>query len=143
MSHKVYLTRRETFSTAHRLHSSHLSEDENRRIFARCNNPNGHGHNYILEVTICGPINEQTGMVMNIADLKRELQVRVLDVVDHKHLDLDVDYFREGNIVSTTENLALFIWTQLKPPLEMNYNVKLHEVKIYETEKNIVVYRDD
>jgi 6-pyruvoyltetrahydropterin/6-carboxytetrahydropterin synthase len=78
---------------------------------------------------------------MNITDLKNLIQTYVLDLVDHKHLDLDVQYFREKNLVSTTENLAVFIWQQLFSNL--NENVQLYEIKIYETEKNIVIYRGE
>lgn len=141
---KVYLTRRETFSASHRLHSTQLSENENIQIFSKCNNPNGHGHNYVLEITVAGHIDSKTGMVMNITDLKRLIQMNVLDLVDHKHLDLDVEYFRKKNLVSTTENLAVFIWKQLYSNLKEQYShVDLYEIKLYETEKNIVVYRGE
>lgn len=138
---KVYLTRRETFSASHRLHSKSLTDEQNLNIFSKCNNPNGHGHNYILEVTITGSINPQTGMLMNITDLKNIIQNHVLDLVDHKHLDLDVEYFREMNLVSTTENLCVFIWNQLV--MNLDKNAHLYEIKLYETEKNIVVYRGE
>lgn len=138
---KIFVTRRETFSACHRLHSQSLTDDENRTIFGKCNNPNGHGHNYVLEVTICGSIDLSTGMLMNITDLKRLINENVLNLVDHKHLDLDVDYFRLNNFVSTTENLAIFIWSQLVNHFPSN--VQLYEIKIYETEKNIVTYRGE
>ena len=80
---KVYLTRRETFSACHRLHAKDLSDEENQQIFGKCNNPNGHGHNYILEVTVCGPINRMTGMVMNITDMKHLIDKYVLNLLDH------------------------------------------------------------
>ncbi|CAF1263545.1 unnamed protein product [Adineta ricciae] len=115
---KVYLTRRETFSASHRLHSANLSDNENILLYNKCNNPNGHGHNYVLEVTVVGHIDPKTGMVMNISDLKVLIQTHVLDLVDHKHLDLDMDYFRTKNLVSTTENLAVFIWEQLVLQIE-------------------------
>lgn len=141
---KIYLTRRETFSAAHCLHSSHLSDEDNRRIFDKCNNPNGHGHNYILEVTIVGHIDGHTGMAMNIADLKNVLEEHVLKFVDHKHLDKDIEYFRQTKAVSTTENLAVFIWQQINTVIQNQFsNVKLCEVKVYETEKNIVTYRGE
>ena len=141
---KVYLTRRETFSAAHRLHSTHLSDDENLRIFSKCNNLHNHGHNYVLEVTVAGHVDAQTGMVMNITDLKSLIQSQVLDLVDHKHLDFDVEYFRRSQLVSTTENLAVFIWQQLDIPLKEQFShVQLFEIKIYETEKNIIVYRGE
>ncbi|CAF1231678.1 unnamed protein product [Rotaria sp. Silwood1] len=144
-SPKVYLTRRETFSASHRLHSIHLSDSDNIQIFSKCNNPNGHGHNYILEVTVVGHTDTNTGMVMNISDLKELIQIHVLNLVDHKHLDLDVEYFRTKNIVSTTENLIVFIWKQLYSKIQEQYNntVELYEIKLYETEKNIVTYRGE
>ncbi|CAF1364709.1 unnamed protein product [Rotaria sordida] len=146
MSHspKVYLTRRETFSACHRLHSIHLSDNDNIQIFNKCNNPNGHGHNYVVEVTVVGHIDNKTGMVMNISNLKELIQIYVLNLLDHKHLDLDVEYFRTKNIVSTTENLIVFIWKQLSLPIQQQYNnVQLYEIKLYETEKNIVTYRGE
>ncbi|CAF1208017.1 unnamed protein product [Rotaria sordida] len=146
MSHspKVYLTRRETFSASHRLHSIHLSDSDNIQIFDKCNNPNGHGHNYVVEVTVVGHIDNKTGMVMNISNLKELIQIYVLNLLDHKHLDLDVEYFRTKNIVSTTENLIVFIWKQLSLPIQQQYNnVQLYEIKLYETEKNIVTYRGE
>ncbi|CAF3352473.1 unnamed protein product [Rotaria socialis] len=144
-SPKVYLTRRETFSASHRLHSTLLSDNDNIQIFNKCNNPNGHGHNYVLEVTVIGHIDDNTGMVMNISDLKELIQIYVLTILDHKHLDLDVEYFRTKNIVSTTENLSVFIWEQLCSRIQKQYNnhVQLYEIKLYETEKNIVTYRGE
>ncbi|UJR08993.1 hypothetical protein I4U23_013243 [Adineta vaga] len=129
---KIYLKRRETFSAAHRLHSINLSENENIQLYSKCNNPNGHGHNYILEVTVAGYINPITGMVMNITDLKNLIQTQVLDLVDHKHLDLDVEHFRTKNLVSTTENLAVFVWEQLVSKIEQfsqNNNVQFASLR--------------
>jgi 6-pyruvoyltetrahydropterin/6-carboxytetrahydropterin synthase len=142
---KAYLTRRETFSAAHRLHSMNLSDSENIQIFSKCNNPNGHGHNYVLEVTVVGHIDSNTGMVMNITDMKELIQIHVLDLLDHKNLDFDVEYFRTKKLVSTTENLAVFIWEQLVSNIKQrcNTNVQLYEIKLYETEKNIIVYRGE
>ena len=142
---KVYLTRRETLSACHRLHSIHLSDNDNVQIFSKCNNPNGHGHNYVLEVTVVGHIDSKTGMVMNISDLKKLIEIYVLNLLDHKHIDLDVEYFRANKLVSTTENLAVFIWEQLSTSIKEhnNDNVQLYEIKLYETEKNIVIYRGE
>ncbi|CAF1541025.1 unnamed protein product [Adineta ricciae] len=141
---KVYITRRETFSSAHRLHSTALSDEDNMHIFGKCNNPNGHGHNYVLEVTVVGHVDEHAGMVMNIADLKHIIQEHVLKLVDHKHLDLDLDHFRINKIVSTTENLAIYIWQQLTTAIRnQSDKVHLYEIKLHETENNIVVYRGE
>ena len=135
----VYLTRREIFSACHRLHSKQLSDEENLEIFSKCNNPNGHGHNYVVEVTVKGTVDDATGMVMNITDLKKIIDVSVMKPLDHKNLDKDVPYFHQ--VVSTTENVAVFIWLQIKD--ELPPNVQLDQVKIWETEKNIVVYKGE
>jgi 6-pyruvoyltetrahydropterin/6-carboxytetrahydropterin synthase len=114
------------------------------RLFGKCNNPNGHGHNYVLEVTVVGRVDMHTGMVMNITDLKYVIQEHVLKFIDHKHLDKDVNHFRTTGMVSTTENLAVFIWQQLCAAIHDQFNqVSLYEVKLHETEKNVVVYRGD
>jgi 6-pyruvoyltetrahydropterin/6-carboxytetrahydropterin synthase len=134
----VYVTRIESFSAAHRLHSLKLTDDENRKIFGKCNNLNGHGHNYKVEITVQGHVDPDTGMVMNISDLKEVIQ-GALDVLDHKNLDLDVEYFKD--VVSTAENIAVFIWDRLTPRIPIG--VVLYEVKLHETEKNVVVYRGE
>jgi 6-pyruvoyltetrahydropterin/6-carboxytetrahydropterin synthase len=130
------LTRRETFSSAHRLHSPHLSDEENRALFGKCNSANGHGHNYVLEVSVRGAI-DQNGLVMNLTKLKEIIHERVIAKVDHKHLDLDVPEFK--NNCSTAENIAVVIWGWLKPVL----GDLLYEVKLHETENNVAVYRGD
>lgn len=135
----AYLIRKETFSACHRLHSPQLSEEENVQVYGKCNNINGHGHNYVVEVTLCGPIDADTGMVMNINDLKKYMNSAIMEPMDHKNLDKDVPYF--SNLVSTTENVAVFIWNNLKALLP-NPAI-LHEVKIYETEKNIIIFRGE
>ncbi|KFM64870.1 6-pyruvoyl tetrahydrobiopterin synthase, partial [Stegodyphus mimosarum] len=131
----VYLTRIETFSASHRLHSPHLSEEDNRRIYGKCNNPNGHGHNYKVEVTVKGKVDKDTGMVVNIADLKNIIKVSIMDTLDHKNLDKDVPFFKE--VVSTTENLSIFIWKQLSSNLPHGM---LYRVKVHETDKNCVTF---
>ncbi|XP_047985204.1 6-pyruvoyl tetrahydrobiopterin synthase [Leguminivora glycinivorella] len=133
----VSITRRETFSSCHRLHSPFLSDEENKKLYGKCNNPNGHGHNYVVLVTVKGPVDAHTGMVMNIHDLKQYMKEAIMDPLDHKNLDQDVPYFK--TVVSTTENLAIYIWDHLQKVMEKP-NL-LHEVKILETEKNHVVYR--
>eukprot|EP01027_Heterolobosea_sp_BB2_P024963 GEZU01037824.1.p1 GENE.GEZU01037824.1~~GEZU01037824.1.p1 ORF type:complete len:157 (+),score=25.98 GEZU01037824.1:25-495(+) len=153
---KVILSRRETFSASHRLHSKLLSDEENKRIYGPCNNPNGHGHNYVVEVLVQGEIDPTTGMVMNLTDLKQVMRVAILDQLDHKNLDLDVPYFRDTNTVSTTENLAVFIWQQLQLALQDQHQQRqqqtstiiapsaaLYEVRLFETEKNLVIYRGE
>ncbi|KAK7028962.1 hypothetical protein SK128_015616 [Halocaridina rubra] len=137
----AYVTRVESFSACHRLHSKLLSDEENKAIFGKCNNPNGHGHNYKVEVTVRGPIDEKTGMVINVFDLKTIINDVVMEAMDHKHLDLDVPVFRDSSMVTTTENVTFVIYEGIKEQLPSH--VQLHEVKIHETDKNIVVYRGE
>lgn len=133
----VYISRKETFSASHRLHSTKLSDEENRRIFGKCNNKNGHGHNYTVKVTVCGPLDPLTGMVMNLTDLKTHMG-SVLEPLDHKNLDLDVPYF--SDVCSTAENIAVYIWKCLSKRLPEGI---LFEVKIDETGKNSARYRGE
>ncbi|GAB0090747.1 6-pyruvoyl tetrahydrobiopterin synthase [Sergentomyia squamirostris] len=135
----VYLTRQEQFSACHRLHSPQLNDEENLKLYGKCNNPHGHGHNYTVEVTLRGAVDPSTGMVMNISDLKECMDKAVMKKLDHKNLDKDLEAFRE--IPSTTENLSIFIWKELRevlPKPEL-----LYEVRIEETDKNFVIYRGD
>lgn len=134
----VYLTRRTSFSAAHRLWSSELSEAENIAIYEKCANPNGHGHNYILEVTVQGTPDPRTGMVLNLTDLKQAMNEQVVDWVDHKHLNYDVPWL-EG-CIPTTEVLAMRFWERLQQALPQGM---LYEVKLYETEHNIAIYRGE
>ena len=108
-------------------------------MFGKCNWANGHGHNYKLEITLYGEVDRQTGMVMNLTELKSIVQRHVLDVLDHRNLDLDVPYFESR--VSSVENIAIFVWEQILHNLPDP--TLLHEVKVHETEKNIAVYRGD
>ncbi|XP_055907158.1 6-pyruvoyl tetrahydrobiopterin synthase [Eupeodes corollae] len=133
----AFLTRKEIFSACHRLNSNQLTAEENLEIYGKCNNPNGHGHNYIVEVTVRGPIDARTGMVMNITDLKFAMDDVIFKHLDHKNLDKDVEFFE--NIPSTTENVAVYIWDNLRQKLKKPE--LLYEVKIYETDKNSVIYR--
>ncbi|XP_061078671.1 6-pyruvoyl tetrahydrobiopterin synthase [Conger conger] len=132
------ITRVQSFSACHRLHSKQLSDEENRKIFGKCNNPNGHGHNYKVEVTVRGKIDPVTGMVMNLTDLKKHIEEVIMIPLDHKHLDKDVPYF--ADVVSTSENLAVYIWNNMEKVLPPSL---LYEVKLHETENNIVVYRGE
>lgn len=134
----VYLTRRTSFSAAHRLWSNELSEAENIVLYEKCANPNGHGHNYILEVTVQGTPDPRTGMVLNLTDLKQAINEQVIDWVDHKHLNYDVPWL-EG-CIPTTEVLAMRFWERLQSVLPQGL---LYEVKLYETENNIAIYRGE
>ncbi|NWU67676.1 PTPS synthase, partial [Pterocles burchelli] len=136
------LSRSVTFSACHRLHSKSLSDEENLKLFGKCNNPNGHGHNYKARLLTCLlfslQIDPVSGMVINLTDLKKYMQEAIMEPLDHKNLDKDVPYFAE--VVSTTENVAVFIWENLKKLLPMGI---LYKVKVYETDQNIVVYKGE
>lgn len=132
----VFVTRREVFSASHRLFNEKFSDAENERIFGKCNNLNGHGHNYVLEVVVAGEINQSTGYVLDLKILKEIIHDHVINKVDHKNLNLDVDFLK-GKI-PTAENIAIGIWNQLQNKIPSG---KLYSVKIYETENNYVEYR--
>jgi 6-pyruvoyltetrahydropterin/6-carboxytetrahydropterin synthase len=131
---KLTLHRRYAFAASHRLHSSQLSEDENWRAYGKCNNPYGHGHNYIVEVAVSGPVDPETGMIANLADLDSYVQREVLDAFDHTYLNEQVAAFQE--IVPTTENVAREIFRRLE-----NFpSARLERIKIQETSLNSFEY---
>ena len=134
----VYLTRRMYFSAAHRLHSEALSAEENAQIYGLCNNPAGHGHNYELEVTVKGEPDPVTGMVIDLKVLKDIVQHVIIDRVDHKHLNTDVDFMR--GLVPTAENIVVAFWGQLRDKIP---NGQLYELTLYETPRNIVAYKGE
>src|SRR5271154_6801999 len=109
---KIQLGRRYRFSASHRLHNAHLSEARNRELYGKCNNPHGHGHNYVLEIAVSGPVDAATGMIANLADLDAFVEKNVLADYDHKSFNDDVATFRD--VVPTTENLCIDIFQRLK-----------------------------
>ena len=131
----VYLTRRVVFCSAHRLHSPKLNARENKKLFDKCNHKYGHGHNYVLHITVKGHPDPNTGLIMNLVELKEIIEKAVLDDFDHKHLNFDVEECFTQN--PTVENLVLIIWDRLYPSLK---NL-LYEVKLEETENNSAYYR--
>ena len=131
---KIELGRRYHFSASHRLHTAHLSEEENSRVFGKCNNPFGHGHNYVLEISISGKVDSATGMIANLADLDAFVERAVLQVFDHKSLNEDVAVFQEK--VPTTENLCIDIYNRLQG----FSHAKLERVRIEETRNNSFEY---
>ena len=131
----VYLTRRYRFSAAHRLHNDALTEEENAQVYGKCNNPYGHGHNYVLEVTLAGPINAQTGMVYDLVALDRTVEQEILERFDHTHLNLDVENFRTR--VPTTENLCVEIFEILQRGFP---HAHLEKVRLEETMMNSFEY---
>lgn len=134
----VYVTRKARFNAAHRLHNPEKSEAWNRETFGKCNNPNWHGHNYTLEVTVAGEPDPETGYVVDLAVLKQIIHEKVIDKVDHRNLNLDVN-FMEG-VMPSTENFAVAIWNELEDELPSG---RLHRVRLYETEHNMAEYYGD
>lgn len=133
----IYITRRERFTAAHRLFKEEYSDEKNMEVFGKCSNPNWHGHNYQLFVTIKGEINPETGFLMNLVDLKNIIREKIIAKVDHKNLNLEVD-FLDGKFTST-EVIAVAIWKELENNIEQ-MGAHLHCVKISETENNSVEY---
>ena len=133
----IYLTRRERFNAAHRLFRAEWPDDKNMEVFGKCSNPNWHGHNYILFVTVKGKINPDTGFVVNLKSLSALINKEVIDKVDHKNLNLEVG-FMKGKMVSA-ENIAVAIWLELEKPIK-ELGADLHRIKIVETENNFVEY---
>ena len=131
----IYVTRRAEFSASHYYHNPQFTPEENRRIFGKCSNPLGHGHNYSVEVTVSGAINPTTGMVLDLKELKVLLEQEVIQLMDHKFLNKEVPAFAEKN--PTTENLAVEIWNLLAPKLAQG---KLHRIRVYETPDLFVDY---
>jgi 6-pyruvoyltetrahydropterin/6-carboxytetrahydropterin synthase len=134
----VHVTRVVRFNAAHRLHNPAKSDEWNRRTFGKCNNPNGHGHNYTLEVTVAGEPDPDTGYVIDLARLKQIIEERVVAELDHRHMNLDVDFLQ--GILPSTENVAVAIWHRLADSLPSG---RLVAVKLWETENNVAEYRGE
>ncbi len=127
---KISLTRRYRFAASHRLHTTKLSEAENKRVYGKCSNPYGHGHNYVVEVTVTGPVEPETGMIANLGELDPFVQREVIEPFDQKFLNEEVGEFREQ--VATTENVSRAIFDRLK-----GFRLaRLERVRIEETSKN-------
>lgn len=133
---RTFLTVRQHFSAAHRLYRPEWSLAKNREVFGLCASPNGHGHNYEIEVTVEGPIAPETGMILDMKDLKGLVQKEILDQVDHQNLNLDVP-FLEG-VVPTAENLAVAFFRILDAKIPEG---RLHEVRVHETDRNAAFVR--
>ncbi|MBI5219998.1 MAG: 6-carboxytetrahydropterin synthase [Bacteroidia bacterium] len=133
----IYLVRKEHFNAAHRLFREEWSNEKNEEIFGKCSNPNWHGHNYDLIVTVKGDPSPETGFVINLRTLSEIIKEHVLNKVDHKNMNLDVEFMK--GYIPTTENIAIAIWDQLEP-LVKELGIRLHCVRLEETEKNVVEY---
>lgn len=134
----VYVTRRTYFSASHRLYNPSFSEEKNNEIFDKCNNFHGHGHNYVVEVTVAGIPDPATGYVIDLKLLKAILDREIIDKVDHKHLNFDVDFLRD--MIPTAENIAIAFWQILEPKIPHG---KLHTIRVFESDNNFVEYRGE
>jgi 6-pyruvoyltetrahydropterin/6-carboxytetrahydropterin synthase len=132
---EVTVTRRLMFNAAHRVHNPELSDAENARLFGKCNNPNWHGHNYTLDVSVRGPIDKRTGYVIDLGVLKRIVEERVIGKIDHKNLNLDVDFMQGVN--PTSENIIVAMWRELEPAVKPGRLIRL---VLWETTNNYVEY---
>ena len=133
----IYLTRRERFNAAHRMFRPEWNDEKNEEVYGKCSNPNWHGHNYILFVTVKGNVDPKIGYVVNLKTLSKIIRKEVIDKIDHKNMNVEVD-FMKGRVASS-ENLAIAIWEVLDKPIH-DIGVELHCVRIEETENNSVEY---
>ncbi|HCQ30167.1 MAG TPA: 6-pyruvoyl tetrahydrobiopterin synthase [Flavobacteriales bacterium] len=133
----IYLTRRERFNAAHKLYKEEWSEEENLAFFGGCANPNWHGHNYELFVTVKGEINPETGFVVDLKKLSKLINDKIIAKVDHKNLNLDVPFLQ--GMIASTENLAVAVWNELEKDIA-ELGAQLHCIEIKETENNTVKY---
>ena len=132
---KLTVSRKAHFNAAHRLYNSKWSEDKNNQVFGKCNNPNFHGHNYELIVSVTGPVNSETGYVIDMTLLKQIIKQEVENNLDHKNLNLDVKEFESVN--PTAENICIYIYNNIKTKLDSNLDL---EITLYETPRNFVKY---
>lgn len=133
----IFITRKEQFNAAHRMFRPEWDDKTNFEIFGKCSNPNWHGHNYTLFVTVKGHLNPQTGFLVNLKDLSAVIREKVIDKLDHKNINIEVDFMK--GLIASTENLAIAIWEQLELPIK-NMGALLHCIKVCETDNNFVEY---
>ena len=134
----VYVTRKAHFCASHRLFNPAWSDEKNARVFGKCNNPNSHGHNYDVEVTVAGTPPADTGMVIDLKELAEIVERELVERVDHKHLNLDVDFLQ--GVIPTAENIAIAFWKILSPRIPSG---KLYSIKLFESVNNMVEYRGE
>ena len=135
---EMYLTRREVFSASHRLWNQELSEEKNLALYDKCANPNGHGHNFVLEVTVVGRVQGESGFAVDFKKLKDLIRKEIIEKVDHKHLNYDVDFLT--GIIPTAENIVRVFWRVLAPQCG---EAKLYSIRLHETENNMVEFRGE
>jgi 6-pyruvoyltetrahydropterin/6-carboxytetrahydropterin synthase len=134
----VYVTRKARFSASHRLYNPAWSDAKNDAVFGKCSNPHGHGHNYVVEVTVVGEVPDDTGMVIDLKKLSDIVEQEIVEKVDHKHLNLDVDFLK--GFVPTAENIAKAFWQILQGKIT---DGRLYSIKLFESENNFVEYRGE
>ncbi len=133
----VFITRKERFNAAHRLFRPEYSDEQNLKVFGKCSNPNWHGHNYTLLVTVKGEVSKETGFVINLKELSRIINEKVILPLDHRNINLEVD-FMNGKLASS-ENLAIAIWQELVGEI-VGLGAALHCIRVEETENNMAEY---
>ena len=131
----VTITRRLQFNAAHRVHNPALSDAENKALFGKCNNPNWHGHNYTLDVSVSGPVDAKTGYVVDLGHIKRVVEREVIDKVDHRNFNLEVDFMQ--GVIPTTENIVVAMWRVIEPAMRP---ARLTKLVLWETPNNYVEY---
>lgn len=132
---KIKVSRKAHFNAAHRLHRPDWNDAKNAEVFGLCNNPNYHGHNYELIVSVTGEIDRETGFVMDMKLLKGLIKEKIEDQLDHKNLNVEIEWFKKVN--PTAENIAVYIWDRLRPFINSSHDL---EVVLYETPRNFVAY---
>jgi len=133
----IFITRRERFNAAHRLFRPDFTQEQNLEVFGKCSNPNWHGHNYELFVTVKGEVNPETGFLINLKALSSLIREKIIEKIDHRNINLEVD-FMHGKFAST-ETLCIAVWNELEAPIK-NLGAQIHCVKIFESENNFVEY---
>jgi 6-pyruvoyltetrahydropterin/6-carboxytetrahydropterin synthase len=138
----IYVTRKSHFNAAHRLHNPAMSDEWNRNTYGKCNYPNWHGHNYVIEVTVAGSPDPITGYLIDLGTLQHLIETHVIEPCDHRNLNMDVPFL--NGIIPTSENLVQAFYNQLKESVESACAAggKLISVKLFETERNIAEYRN-
>ncbi len=132
----VYVTRKAGFCASHRLYNPSWPDERNLRVFGKCSNPNGHGHNYDIEVTVAGDPPGDTGMVIDLKKLADIIEAEIIERVDHKNVNLDVDFLR--GVIPTAENMVIAFWKLLAPKITEG---RLYSIRLYESANNVVEYR--
>jgi 6-pyruvoyltetrahydropterin/6-carboxytetrahydropterin synthase len=133
----IYITRREVFNAAHRIYNKNWNDDKNLEFYGKCANPNWHGHNYILYVTIKGNIRQDIGYVADLKSVSTIIREKIIEKIDHKNINLEVDFMKDR--IASVENIAIAIWEELETPIR-KLGAELHCIKLEETENNFVEY---